>query len=644
MFQSIENTLRKPYLLFYSVLMFFTPLIFGGGTNEIYEFPKIFFLYYFGIFIIFFFISDVILKPVRIKRPHPLVVLFLLLTVISTLFSSHFYTSFFGYYSRFYDGLLSYLILFGLYFVGINKLEESDFEKILKIAIFTILPISFLGLSQYFSGVERVYSTIGQPNWLAQYLGMLLPLVLYMIFAEGSKKFKIWLAVYILGFYCLWVTYSTSGITSFFIGFLILILNIREDKKEIQNFGPKLISVFLVTFFIVFLNLGMFKDKLNDAFLDLKNQVSFTGKSYTETSNNKVIVSAGADNVYKVSDPGFIRLNLWKSTLNLTFSDPKIFFIGSGPETFPYVFQKFRGSILNYSSEWDFVFNKPHNYYLEIWSESGIFSLLSFITILYLVLKKSPAFLVPSFCVFMVSNFFGWPVVPTGLLFCFLICGISDFDSISFPSYGVKKERETAKCYRNSKTRRIVLIPLWFFYFFIVYRLSFFFSADKDYKKSLELIKRDSYDSALYYADRAVFINPLEPSYYRGRAKVRSAFLVHNDDVISVKKAIFDDLKKAEELNPENLVTVRNSIPIYYLLAVKDFYAEPGENNADEKYAEIVKDFFARVKHKYWNDAGVISSVAKYEKKLGLEKEFEESKLRISKLRPDLLEWHESFR
>jgi len=535
-----------------------------------YEFPKVFFLYYFGIFIIFFFVSDVILNPVKIKRPHPLIVSFLLLEIISTLLSSNFYTSFFGYYSRFNGGLLSHIVLFGLYFVGINKLEKEDFEKILKILIFTILPISFLGLSQYFSGVERVYSTLGQPNWLAQYLSMILPLVLYLIFREDLKKLKIWFVIYVLGFYCLWVTYSTSGILSFFAGSLILLTGIVKERNKEEHFTIKLALVLFVSFLIAFLNLGMFKDKLNDAFLDLKKQISLTGKSYAQTPNN--VIDPSLENEHKISDPGFIRLNLWKSTLNFIFSDPKIFFIGSGPETFPYSFQHFRSPSLNYSSEWNFVFNKPHNYYLEIWSESGIFSLFIFVAIFYLVIKKSPFFLTPSLCAFLISNFFGWPVVPTSLLSCFFVCiSLFDFDKkFSFDSEGEGKKAY----YKNSKVRKATLIPLWFFYIFILYYLSSFFSADVNFKRSQELIKKGSYDSALYYVNKAISKNPLEPNYYRGRAKVKSAFLVLEEDKNSVKKSIYEDLRKAEELNPEYYLFAFsiNSLPVETFTFSSNFF------------------------------------------------------------------------
>ena len=118
--QSINDILKKPYLILYSILLFFTPLVFSQKTNELFEFPKMFFVYVLGFFIISFFITGVLMYPVELKKPSPWVTALVILTAISTVFSSHFYTSFFGYYSRFNDSLISYVIFFGLYFVGIN--------------------------------------------------------------------------------------------------------------------------------------------------------------------------------------------------------------------------------------------------------------------------------------------------------------------------------------------------------------------------------------------------------------------------------------------------------------------------------------------------------------------------------------------
>lgn len=628
--QSIEDILKKPYFLFYSILLFFTPLIFSQNTNELFEFPKMLFVYLFGFFIIFFFISDIVLNPVGLKKPHPLAITLFLLTSISTTFSSHFYTSFFGYYSRFNDAFLSYIVFFGLYFVAINKLKKEDFEKIIKVSLFTILPISIYGLSQYLNGVSRAYSSLGQPNWLSQYLGMLLPILIYYVIKENPKNFKIWFVIYAFGFFCFWVTFSMSGIISFLIGAAILFWKIISKEKKSKDFNNRVIVLVALTFLIAVSNLGIYKHKISDIFSDLKKQAVTVGRVYAQEDENKI------------SDPGFIRLELWKSTLSLIFSSPKIFFLGSGPETFPYAFQPFRNGRLNYSSEWDFVFNKPHNYYLELWSESGIFSLLVFISLLYVATKKSSKYLVPSILVFAVSNIFGWPVVPTSLLFWFFLGTLDDaFDGKLISSVaGTKKKAD-----KNKVREVILLIPLWVFYIFIVSKMFSFYNADINYKKSQELIK-NAYndDEALFYADKSILQNPFEPNYYRGRAKVRTVSLLISQDTGYVKNEMYKDLKKAEELNENNLVTTRNSIPLYYFLAVDDVYKGSGEENLDERYATQAIEFFEKTKKRYSNDVGVILAVAKYEKKLGLSENYNESVSRIEKLRPELPEWHELFR
>ena len=195
-----------------------------------------------------------------------------------------------------------------------------------------------------------------------------------------------------------------------------MLIKIISKERKAKDFKIRFLALIILTFIIAISNLGIYKYKINDIFSDLKKQFTFVRKVYAENFEN-------IEN--KLSDPGFIRLELWKSTLSLIFSSPKVFLIGTGPETFPYVFQNFRNGKLNYSSEWDFVFNKPHNYYLEIWSESGFSALIVFIVLLYLSFKKLPKYLSASIIVFGISNVFGWPVFSTSLLFWFFLIGLN---------------------------------------------------------------------------------------------------------------------------------------------------------------------------------------------------------------------------
>jgi len=427
--ESMTQIFKKPYLLFFSILLFFTPLIFVTNTNELFEFPKMFFIYFFGLFIIFFFISDLIInssKKTKLIKPSIVVFLFVFFTFLSTVFSSHILTSLSGYYSRFNDGLFSYLVFFGLYFVAINRLNGKDLFKLLKISLLPIIPISIYGLAQHLGGpnilwslpaVERAYSTIGQPNWLAQYMSILLPICLLFALTDDFNNFKYWLFIYSLGFFCLWVTYSMSGLVGFIFGVVVLSL-LLAHKRSTQHLlfvsVPKdifirIVFLFAISFSISITNIGLFRGKVNDAVIDIKKTISIVKKVYA------------LSNDYEISDPGFIRIELWKSTFNLIKSSPKVFLIGTGPETFPYTFQPFRNTKLNYSSEWDYVFNKPHNYYLELWSESGVVTLLAYFVLLHFLFKKLPWFLYPSLVAFVTTNIFGWPTVSTTIFFWFLI-------------------------------------------------------------------------------------------------------------------------------------------------------------------------------------------------------------------------------
>jgi O-antigen ligase len=151
-------------------------------------------------------------------------------------------------------------------------------------------------------------------------------------------------------------------------------------------------------------NLGIFSAKIHDSLQD-----------FTKAITTRFVAQAAPD--YKVSDTGFIRTGIWAGTRDLIFASPKNFLIGTGPETFPYYFQFFRPTELNFSSEWNFILNKPHNYFLEIWAETGLLGLLAQVMLLIYVFKTKSTDSKMFVLVFVVTNFFGWPTVATSLLF-----------------------------------------------------------------------------------------------------------------------------------------------------------------------------------------------------------------------------------
>lgn len=189
----------------------------------------------------------------------------------------------------------------------------------------------------------------------------------------------------------------------------------------------------------------------------------------------------------------------------------------------------------------------------------------------------------------------------------------------------------------------ILIILIWVGTFKLWSLLWNIYSADHLYIKSQQYLTKGDIEMANRLVDKAIEQNSNEPNYYRGKAKILIVKSGYSKDLVTEKSKdeILSVLEKSVELNPHNLVTLRNSIPLYYFLLAQE--ASVGAEY-QEKYLNVVRGFYSKLKTDYVHDAGVVSAIAKYEKKLGLKSDYQESVEIIKKLRPDLLEWNDSFR
>ena len=191
--------------------------------------------------------------------------------------------------------------------------------------------------------------------------------------------------------------------------------------------------------------------------------------------------------------------------------------------------------------------------------------------------------------------------------------------------------------------RKILLtILLVVTYFSVLKIFKNFYVADNHYKKSQKIVRKNEPDQAIYLASVAIEKNKNEPRYYLGRAKVYLAATISTAN-IEYKSLALADLEKAKALNPNNLVTIKNSVFPYYLLSLKDLSKPVNAQNIDQDFIENTKAFYSATKEKYKTDVGVYTLIAKYESKLGLLEEFEDGIEKVEILRPDLLQWHDSF-
>lgn len=383
--------------LYYS-LVFFTPLIVLPVTSELFEFNKMLFIYATAILLLFLLTTKYIwqkkIRLAKIALSLPLL-LFLASQVLSTLFSIDKHTSIYGYYGRFNGGLLSiiaYLILFyGFFEVG----SVLFIKKLLKVSLSASSLVILWGLpgkfgydlscliftgqfnnscwTDQFRPAERLFSTLGQPNWLGAYLAINFFVALYFfILSHGSKKFIYYLYL-LLNFAVILFTRSRSAILAVILGFIFFFtfITIRQRRVEKKLAILALTIIFSVLFFKTgmgqidrFLNLDYYREKF------FSNKIAKIDKTaQTAVKNDSGGVTESLD----------IRKIVWDGAVKLGFRYP---LFGTGVETFAYSYYFVRPEKHNLTSEWDYLYNKAHNEYLNYFATTGFVGLASYLLLL----------------------------------------------------------------------------------------------------------------------------------------------------------------------------------------------------------------------------------------------------------------------
>ncbi len=192
----------------------------------------------------------------------------------------------------------------------------------------------------------------------------------------------------------------------------------------------------------------------------------------------------------------------------------------------------------------------------------------------------------------------------------------------------------------------LAIILIWATAIFGIKILNQIYMADTYMTAEKDKVLEEHYDLALKKINKSVELNYFEPNYHKEKART---LLIQQLDPDSkenrgvLKDQAYEEMKIAAGLNSNNLVTLRNLVPLYYFLAVANLDKPANASNLDEKYWPIARAYFDELKIKYSTDAGVISIIAGYEKKLNLNKGYEKSVEMIEQLRPDLLNWYSSF-
>ncbi len=593
--QKIADLLQKLIFINFNLLFFLTPFIFTWANQELFEFSKMLFVYGMTALLVgLWLIRMVVERKFLFKRSglDYFLLAFLISQIISTVFSIHTRTSWFGYYTRFNGGLLSTITYILIFYAFIANIQKTQLKAIYSSLLLSTLLISLYAIPEHFSHSPscwlitqkfdtdcwsetnnpryRVFATFGQPNWLAAFLISVIPFNLSQLLKSKKLTSRLYLLLILLASLAtLLFTKSRSGLVGLAIGliFYAMIKIIIDQKQRLLSFW-KLSGVGAIMLILVLFLGTPFTPKLGDF---LKQ-----GTTIAETATQEV--SEGG------TPSEEIRKIVWQGAIKVWQRYP---IFGSGVETFAYSYYLDRPIAHNLVSEWDFLYNKAHNELLNFLANSGLAGLLSYLSLFsasfYLGIKNLSkqknrdeilAILAGILAMF-ISNFFGFSTVTTNLI-------LFGFFAILFLHLDLNNKPKIVPIINND--RSIYLTKKDYFLCSIVIALTciainkvrLIWQADYLFTKGQNAFESGNQQSGLMMIQKAIIKSPQEALFYDSLAEDYAALSIlfaknqqSTNSALLAQKAI-ESNQYALQLNPVHLNFYKSQARIYIRLGQLD--------------------------------------------------------------------------
>jgi len=377
--KSIDVLIEIGWLL----IFFFLPLFFVPTVDGTWQISGSFLFQTLVQVICFFWLIKIILRGQTSREVGPLqkilrrilpVVSFIFILGLATIFSQSFYYSFWGYYLRKMGYLmwLHFFIFFLILFFNLKNRKQISriFYVIVSVAgivifygLLQILGMDFLRWSEVSLTGQRVFSTFGQPNFLASWLLLVMPVVLWSIInLKGYARLKLvflrpaGIVFFLLTLVILVFTQSRSAWLSLLLMFFFFTVVFFWQKGK-KKASLSLLAVLLGgIIFLVILNLHPLP------FREDENPLLVRLKTFSD-----------------LSSAGRLRFFWWKNSWDLIKQKP---WFGYGPETMslssPHYYQPECAALEGINQ----VPDRAHNDFLDVLLNTGIFGLLAYLFLL----------------------------------------------------------------------------------------------------------------------------------------------------------------------------------------------------------------------------------------------------------------------
>ena len=584
----------------YYVLFFTTPLLFSLKTSEIFEFNKMILIYLVTIVIATLYGLQLVFSQNRkifLNRFYILLSLFLVSQILSTIFSIDVHTSFFGYYSRWNGGLISIISYLLLFFVFVQIMEKKHIEKLLIVSLIASCLVILWGLpgklgadptcfvylhkftnscwTENFDPATRMFSTLGQPNWLGAYMAAHFFIGVYFLLKNLLVDSRLRGNDYKAIIKYLMRRMMKPHTLKYVIYLALIILTIIFTQSRSSQLA--LLVAFMLGVIIATFKFDRLRRWMMIAVIGLISVISLIGFVKKDTIRDFFLLPAQQSTI---TDSFDIRKIVWKGAIELGNKYPRF---GSGAETFAYAYYFTRPAAHNLTSEWDFIYNKAHNEYLNYLATTGYVGLSAYllmivgtIILFYFSFKDKKnenqdiwilLSLFLSYITILITNFFGFSISIIQLFF-YLIPACLIVYLGKRVNYEVSLDVKVWQ--KSNLQKKLILLLVTFMGFtggLYVYR---YYIADMQYAKAQEYLALDDYSQATEELYKALG-NRYEHVYeYKISSALASMAFVQSfgSDDKAVRNII--TFSKNHNLNtlkqsPYNIIYLRTQAKNYYL-------------------------------------------------------------------------------
>ena len=430
---------------------------------------------------------------------------------LATLLSAHPAVSFWGSYWRGF-GLFTYLHLFIFGFLVLNFVHRNNLKRFFGAASLSAFLASLYGLVQVFGldflkwqGVAdglllRANSTLGQPNFLASYLLLVLPLTFYLVLRSRGFWPRLLFSLFLLAQSAALVfTYSRGAWVGLFLAMLgsVLIYSFKKNKK--------IFSVFLLL--VAFGLVGL-------VFLNKKESVRLP-------VNGDLTLARRLESLANIhQDSMSSRLFYYQAALDLIKNRP---LAGYGLDNQAYYFSRY------YQPDWAIYeqinryTDRAHDEWLDVLLTTGCLGLAAWLFFLLLsgraarlvfisgsredkLIAGALAFGLASFYISILFTFF----TIVGAVYFWMMA------ALLFRLSGPEEFRDYR--FQIRKILGLILIPSFFIsILYLIWSVNVENTlADRYYRKAMEAEVRQDFKGALENLDAAIGHHPREP-YYRAQ-------------------------------------------------------------------------------------------------------------------------------